>query len=166
MVLHNASLGQGIHLAMEDWLEDINIQVLKQGGAGEAENLLEQARLRVNPKLPSRLRCFYLNHDKEVALGRIKKWGFTDRELVRCYSIRSSVFYHHADVRLFEQLATDPTQTHLAEKYWETFEPKDANERQYLEVLVNGALYFPDWHEFTQIDQKELLKWQSANKNS
>ncbi|MUL16339.1 hypothetical protein [Aliivibrio fischeri] len=163
MVLHNANCGQGIHVAMENLLDGIEVTVQKVGGAGEAERLIEEARLRINPQLPSRLRCFYLNHDKYVALARIQAWGFTERELVRCYSIRSSAFYHYADVRLFEVLAKDPTQVHLAEQYWDTFNPQDPKERQFLEVLVNGALYFPDWKQFPRIDENELIKWQEAN---
>lgn len=164
MVLHNANNGQGIHPAMEDLLNGIKVTVQKAGNAGEAERLIEEARLKINPNLPSRLRCFYLNYDKEVALARIKAWGFTERELVRCYSIRSNAFYHHADVRRFEALAADLSQLQLAEQYWETFDPQTPEERQYLEVLVNGCLYFPDWQSFPRIDENALIKWQTANK--
>jgi hypothetical protein len=71
MILHNAHLGEGVVIAMDDLLKGIAPRTLKRGASKEAEETLEKVRQDSFPHLPSRLRCFFLNYDKDVAEKRM-----------------------------------------------------------------------------------------------
>ena len=159
MLLHNAKKAHGLVLAQEDLLAGIEPVSLKVGNAQKAEQLLEEVRKETFPTLPSRLRCHYLNYDKETAEQRAQQWGWDNRCLARCFIIRSGGFFHHADVEIFELLAHDAQNRNLAYQYWQTFHPSSPAEVTRLEVLANSALYFPDWQEFPEVDVEALALW-------
>lgn len=160
MLLHNAKKAHGLVLAQEDLLIGIKLVSLKNGSPQKAENLLEEVRKENFPNLPSRLRCHYLNYDKDTAEQRAMRWNWKDKHLARCYIIRSGGFFHHADIEIYERLARcDPQNRELAYQYWQTFHPSSPSEFSRLEVLANSALYFPDWQGFPEVDTNALEQW-------
>ncbi len=164
MLRNNALSSNGLVLAHEDLTSGIGLSTQKEGSAREAELLLEKIRKENFPHLPSRLRCHFLNYDKETAQHRAEDWGWQRRSLERCYLVLSSGYFHYADVSIFEKLANGESEQklELANEYWKTFQPSSVDEFKRLEVLANSCLYFPDWNEFIQIDRESLVRFNDA----
>lgn len=161
VVLHNASLAKGLLISPTAMARGFKSEPksLKRGAAAEAEELLEVLRKEKFPERPSRLRCFFLNRDKDVAEYRMRDSLRGHKTLVRCFIVLNGAKIHHADGRLYEQLEGRPDDAALASKYWETFTPSNEEERRHLEVVADCALYFPDWKTFPTIPFESMKQW-------
>lgn len=158
LLLHNARLGQGIALAMEDLMQGISPVSMKTGVPKHAEEIFEDVRGISFPHRPSRLRSHFLNYDKAVAETRQAEWGWSGRRLVRCYALLSSAKFHYADIRDYESAACGHLTTALAESYWKDYDEAKIP-REHVEVLADAALYFPDWRDFDEVDSADLTRW-------
>lgn len=152
-VLHNARLGNGVVIALDDLLSGITHATLKGGTSKEAELLLEKIRGERFPEKPSRLRSYFLNYSKHVAERRENTMFRGNRKLVRCQVVLNSAKFHHADVDIYERLTGRPDDVNLAAKYWEEFKPVTQAEFDRLEVIADSMLYFPDWKNFPLLDR-------------
>ena len=56
--------------------------------------------------------------------------------------------------RIYERLDGRPDDNSLAMQHWKAFDPRTDEDRRFLEILVDGALYFPDWKTFPTFRQK------------
>jgi hypothetical protein len=138
-------------------------KTLKGGAARDAETLLEAVRIELYPTLPSRLGCYFLNQDRDAATHRMADSLRGNKTIVRCLLVLNGAKVHFADSRIYERLEGRPDDVSLAMQYWQAFDPKTAEDRRSLEVLVDGALYFPDWKTFPTIPTESLLAWQIDN---
>jgi hypothetical protein len=162
-LLHNAFLGKGLVLSLSTLLEGIEPVTMKGGAGGAAERALEQIRQARYPDLPSRLRCYFLNLDRATAEKRALSMFRGARKSVRCHFVLNGGRYHFADLGVYEALEGRPDDIPLAEKYWSRFEPANVDEQNRLEILADSALYFPDWQDFSTLDDDVLLRWQKDN---
>ena len=162
-VLHNASLGKGLLPSPTVMNDGIEPKSLKGGAAKDAEILLEDVRVKDYPALPSRLCCYFLNKDEDVAVHRMADILRGNKTLVRCLLVMNGAKIHFADSRIYERLEGRPDDRDLAISYWQPFDPKNDEDRRHLEILIDGALYFPDWQEFPTISTESLLNWQKNN---
>lgn len=161
-VLHNARIGQGVVMALDDLLAGIEPATLKGGAAKEAELLLEKIRRERFPEKPSRLRSFFLNYSKHVAELREKTMFRGHRRLVRCHVVLNSAKFHHADVEIYDKLTGCPDDENLAASYWEEFRPVTEAEFERLEVIADSMLYFPDWKDFPLLKFSAIVEWQNS----
>lgn len=162
-VLHNASLAKGLLISPTNMADGMELKSMKSGAAADAENLLEALRQEYCPERPSRLRCYFLNRDRDVAEYRMGDTLRGNKTLVRCFLVLNGAKVHYADSRIYERLEGRPDDANLAIKYWETFEPKSEDDRRSLEIIADCALYFPDWETFPTIPFETLVKWQQDN---
>jgi hypothetical protein len=162
-VLHNASIGHGLVTSLEVLLSGIEPKPNKGGAAADAEWLLEDVRANEFPEKPSRLRAYFLNHDRGLAELRARDMFRDARQISLCHLIRNGGRYHFADVGLYEQLEGRPDDRALARRYWSNFVPTDPQQQRRLEVLADSALYFPEWKTFPQLDHDSLLNWMHDN---
>lgn len=162
ILLHNAFIGNGLVVPMRLLLGELPLSTEKRGAAAEAEELLEKVRAREYPNRPSRMRCHYLNFDKPIAEQRVNTMFRKVRLLTRCF-IAGEGPVHLADVGIYERLEGRP-HIDLARKYWEPFLPKTEEEVSRVEVLVDTALYFPDWRSFPTLSDDVLIAWQAQYK--
>lgn len=162
-VLHNAAIGKGLLPSPTVMNQGIAPKTLKGGAGRDAETLLEVVRIEQYPALPSRLRSYFLNQDKNSATYRMADSLRGNKTLVRCLLVLNGAKVHFADSRIYEQLEGRPDDKSLAMQYWQGFDAKTDDDRRYLEVLVDGALYFPDWKTFPTIPTESLLAWQTDN---
>ncbi len=165
LTLHNAKIGRGFVVALDDLLKGINPTTLKNGASKEAELLLEKVRLESFPEKPSRLRSYFLNYDKRTAEIRKIHMFRDDRELVRCQVILNSAKFHHGDVRIYEALTGRPDDTVLAKRYWQIYEPNSEQDFINLEVIADSMLFFPDWEQFPTIDESHLARWNNERRS-
>lgn len=162
-VLHNAALGKGLLPSPTVMNDGITPKTLKGGAAKDAETLLEAVRIEHHQTLPSRLRCYFLNQNEHVATHRMADSLRGNKTIVRCLLVLNGAKVHFADSRIYERLEGRPDDKSLAMQYWQSFDPKTDEDRRCLEVLVDGALYFPDWRTFPTIPTESLLAWQIDN---
>lgn len=163
LVLTNASLGEGLLSSPTTMGHGMGLKSMKGGAAAEAEDLLELTRLEHYPAQPSRLRCYFLNLDKEVAEHRMRDTLRGNKTLVRCFMVLNGAKVHFADTRIYERLEGRPDDIALAVRYWETFEPKTESDGKSIEMVADCALYFPDWKTFPQSSDESLIQWQQDN---
>ncbi len=163
LVLHNAALGKGLLPSPTVMYEGMVPKTLKGGSGKQAEISLETIRTELYPMLPSRLCCYFLNKDKDVATHRMADILRGNKTLVRCRLVQNSAKIHFADSRLYEQLEGRPHDKVLATRYWQAFAPKNDEDHRNLEILFDGALYFPDWKTFETIPMDSLRAWQIDN---
>lgn len=162
IVLHNARIGKGVVIALDDLLSGLAPSTLKGGVGKESELLLEKIRIERFPEKPSRLRSYFLNYSKHVAEHREKTMFRGNRKLVRCHVILNRAKFHHGDVGIFEKLTGRPDDENLAASYWEEFKPVTEAEFDRLEVIADSMLFFPDWKEFPVLNQDTLVAWENS----
>lgn len=159
LLLHNAIIGRGVVVPMDVLLQDLPASTNRAGVTHEVEMTLERVRCLEYPQLPSRLRCHFLNYDRDVAEFRQQAMFRMQRRLCRCHLVGGGSI-HTADVDIFDRLQGRPDDEALARRYWHPFLPSSEAERFRLEVLTSSALYFPDWESFPRLRDDALLAWQ------
>ena len=165
LTLHNAKIGEGMVLAMDDLLRSIKpapFRTSKQ--AQKVEETFESIRLAYYPHKPSRLRCYFLSLSEDSAKKRQKECGWSNRKIVKCRLILSSGRFHYANIREYEEpakneyIGSKDIEAH-AHRYWNKCSESNL-EVNNIEVLADCALYFPDWSTFSllQVDSSDLEK--------
>jgi len=162
-VLHNAHLGKGLLPSPTTILEGMEPDTQKGGVGRNTEIFLEDVRTELFQEHPSRLRCYFLNLDKDIATRRMNDILRGNKKLVRCFIVSNNTKIHFADNRIYEQLENNPDDKNLAIRYWQTFDYQKNNSSHNLEILVDGPLYFPDWETFPTISQDTMMSWQVDN---
>jgi hypothetical protein len=162
-VLHNAKLAKGLLISQTHMAHGIAPTTLKGGAGAAAETLLESVRRAQFPAMPSRLQCYFLNHDRDTAEFRMRDSLRGNRTLVRCHIVLNGARVHFADSRVYEKLEGRPDDHALATSYWQQFDPKSEDDWKSLEVIADAALYFPDWATFPTIPFETLARWQEDN---
>ncbi len=111
-------------------------------GSDPKEQVFERIRQEKFPHLPSRLKTFYLFESKASAEAMRNLWfPGESRQLVEA-RIWTRAKIHHADSRWLDGNESDWVSR--AERYWlgdMTTDPR-------IEVIVHGAVYFPNWSSF------------------
>ena len=161
-VLHSARISCGLVISAAQMKHGMKPKTLKGGVAAEAEDLLESVRRTHFPTFPSRLECYFLNQDREVAEYRMRDTLRGNNTLVRCRIVLNGATLHFADSRVYERLEGSPDNT-VAMAYWRRFDPKTDEERRNLEILADAQLFFPDWRTFPTLSVESLLEWQQDN---
>ena len=163
--LHNASVGEGLVIALDDLLVGVKPSTVARSLRKIAEETLEKVRREKFPNQPSRYRCFYLNSRRDIAAQRLQmEFSGQERLVTSCYLIRDSGRFHFGDVRIYDTLVGQPEDTSLAAKYWATsYMPAKDSDHKNLEILADSALYFPEWRTFTKIDPVTSVNWKRDN---
>lgn len=109
----------------------------------EKEALFEKIRLERYPHRPSRLKTLYVLDDYSLVTRALTEW-FPDekKEVYECRLLLGSTT-HKADTLWLN--APQEGWLASAEKYWEGV----MTDTPFPEVLVHGALYFPEWESFS-----------------
>ena len=162
-VLHNAHIGKGLLPSPTTMLDGMEPNTQKGGVGRDTEIFLEEVRVELFQERPSRLRCYFLNLDKDIATHRMNDTLRGDKKLVQCFIVSNNTKVHFADSRIYEQLENKPGDKNLAIRYWQTFDYQKNNNSRDLEILVDGPLYFPDWQKFPTISQDTFISWQIDN---
>jgi len=143
MLINNARVGQGICYSMSvinrDAPDAVSLQSLK-GRTDAKEIAWEAARASGAPSLPTRNGAFFLFDDEDLAVDRSARWfQGQQRLLVRArIVVGSTVFRGDAEWLHVDEPEQWPDR---ARRYWSG----EMTETPSPEVLVHGALYFPDW---------------------
>jgi hypothetical protein len=107
----------------------------------DKEAIWEQIRLKDFGSLPTRQHALFLFNDEEQASTACKSWFVgQDRVIVEARIVRGATFHRADAVWLEGKPETWPLN---AANYWRgkmTAYPRP-------EVIVDGAVYFPDWRE-------------------
>lgn len=110
-----------------------------------AEIALEDIRRRRFPEKPSRLASYFLSLDLQEAERRLPYWwtASQEREIVRCNIIIDNAKIHFGDYTYFDDFMSYERED-SALRYWNG----EMRDKSNIEVVVQGALYFPDWRDF------------------
>lgn len=107
------------------------------------EALFEDIRRTKFPYHPSRLKTLYVFDDYSLVQRALDEWFPSEEKIVHeCRLLQGSVT-HRADTVWLNSL---PIQwAEYAGRYWDG----SMSETPFPEVLVHGAIYFPDWEMFS-----------------
>lgn len=148
IVRHNARLGGGIHIQISKLPGGKNFRFQVKN---DVEQKFEEIRQAHYLNKPSRFECWYLSESQTLAEKRIRGWFRGPFDVVRCRILKAEARIHRADVKLFE-MCSDHYNERLVHDYWKGG-MSDGSE---VEVLVDAALYFPDWEKFPLLDLTTL----------
>lgn len=108
----------------------------------EKEALFEEIRRSRYPQYPSRMKSLYVFDDYALVKRALTEWFPNDNKTIYECRILSGSITHKADAVWLNSLQHEwPVN---AEKYWSG----QMSDHPFPEVLVHGALYFPDWEQF------------------
>jgi hypothetical protein len=106
------------------------------------ESIFEEVRQALNPKLPSRLKSLHVFDDHALVERALKERSANEQQASHeCRLIEGSVI-HKADAAWLN--ADESQWRESAEKYWHGL----MTHTPFPEILVLGAVYFPDWQGF------------------
>ena len=109
----------------------------------EKEALFEKVRLEKFPHRPSRLKTLYVFDDYSLVQRALAEWFPNEKkEVHECRVLLGSVT-HRADTSWLNRSPNEWASR--AEKYWEGM----MTDSPFPEVLIHGALYFPEWRSFS-----------------
>lgn len=103
------------------------------------ERIYEDERLKINPALPSRLKCLWVLPEEHLA-ERLQYWTgqLNSRKLVK---LSCSGNVHHADQRfLLTQPFNFPMQRYMSHKYWSGEMMDEINKTANEEILFTGEI--------------------------
>lgn len=129
---------------------------LRSGQTKDAEDLLEDVRKQVCPEAPSRLECYFVSSSREVAQLRLNELR-GERDIFRCRILNDGNVYP-ADIRLFQRVC-DTLRRIDAERYWAGVD-LEMIDQSYVEYLVGGSLYFPDWETLPDLNLGKIALYQ------
>jgi hypothetical protein len=139
---HNVFLGKGFVRTVSAMdLADAVTPYSAHGRENPKELLWDETRKKVDLRLPSRLGAMFLVASEEVAHTIIAKWfSHENRNILRARVVVGSVAFI-ADAIWLD--ANEPDWPANSEKYWRG----EQSLRPIPEVIVHGAVYFPDWEQ-------------------
>jgi len=106
------------------------------------ERVFEEIRLKHYPTCPPRLKTLYVFDDPDIAERARAEWFRDEPKIVHECRILAGSVVHRAD-SIWLNCPRSDWQA-CAHRYWRG----DVSENPFPEVLVHGALYFPDWQTF------------------
>lgn len=110
----------------------------------EKERVFEDVRRTSYPACPSRLKTLYVFDNR----------GFADRALAEWYSSEPKVAYECRVLAHSVLHRTDAAWLNYSRDQWPACAHRywrgEMSQNPFAEVLVHGALYFPDWQEFPE----------------
>ena len=144
---HNILVGKGVCgstsvLARQPGLEAVSTMYGFQAQQDTKEQLWEGARLAEDENLPTRIGSFFLFESEQLANAANDNWySKNKRQLVKARIVMPSRLHRADTVWLDCNDSDEATWRTNAEKYWRG----EMTENPFPEVIVDGALYFPDW---------------------
>ncbi|PLK49559.1 hypothetical protein C0V76_03735 [Uliginosibacterium sp. TH139] len=104
--------------------------------------MFEEIRSARYPTCPPRLKSLYVFDDYALVERALREWFQNERKVVRECRLLVGAVTHKADTAW---LNAHPAQwAQFAERYW----VGEMTDNPFPEVLVHGALYFPEWESF------------------
>jgi hypothetical protein len=145
---HNVRCGRGelasisCAIAANPGLENAQTPYSMSRLSDVKEAVFENVRRAKFPDRPQRLKALFVFDDRALAERALKEW-FTNeqRPFHECRIVIESNI-HKAD-SLWLNASAEQFEENAA-KYWQG----EMTARPFPEVIVNGALYFPDWESF------------------
>jgi len=145
-MFHNAYLQEGLlrsasAISRIDGLELVVSPYSLTAMTDDKEQVWERVRASSFGSLPSRVRALFLLDSKDIVTRVLREWfGNEGRHVVKSRIVAMSAF-HRADAKWLDCLEND-WEDH-ARRYWSG----EMSDDPIPEVLVDGAVYFPDWRE-------------------
>jgi hypothetical protein len=106
------------------------------------EQVFEEIRKARYPTRPPRLKSLYVFDDYGLVQRALREWFPNERKTPHECRILLGAVIHKADTAWLNANSEQWRQN--AEKYWQGA----MTQNPFPEVLVHGALYFPDWQKF------------------
>ncbi|MBB2154791.1 hypothetical protein HLH33_00455 [Gluconacetobacter diazotrophicus] len=147
-VLHNARLNNGIiHSISALSLPGATTPYNMLNSQQEKENVWEEVRnsSRAFRQLPSRHNAFYCFSSREDAERAKAEWFKEEDKILIDVKITENAIFHVADSKYLNYVK--PEWHVAAQNYWAGM----ATEEPFFEVVVHGAVYFPEWQSFNPI---------------
>lgn len=144
-LLHNAVLHEGLSLSVSAIAEEPGLQNAVTPYALKVmndpkEQAWENVRRAINPNLPSRSKSLYVFDREDLAQAAMAQWFPRERRsLIRTRVVAGSAM-HRADARWLDCVDAGMWEGH-ASCYWRGI----MTEQPFPEVLVHGAVFFPEW---------------------
>lgn len=143
---NNVQVGSGAFcstskIAEEPGLQNAHTRYSFYNQNDKKEALFEDVRNHSYPHLPTRIKALYLFDDYRLAEEAKTKWFAGEDRVARECRIFVDTIIHRADA---SWLNTTPDQWQdAAHSYWKGEE----SNAPFMELVVKGWLYFPDWRE-------------------
>jgi hypothetical protein len=106
------------------------------------EKIFEEIRKSKYPNCPSRLKSLYVFDDYGLVERALKEWFPNERKTPRECRLLLDAVTHKADTVWLNANSDQWMQN--SEKYWQG----EMTQSPFPEVLIHGALYFPDWQTY------------------
>jgi hypothetical protein len=145
ILLHNVRNHEGICWSMSvvrtvPDLQDVFTMYGKFNPSPEKEKVWEEARLTINPALPTRMHSFFLFDDETIANRANDSWFAGQNRLKVEARVTVGARTHRADGRWIEDSDAGRWRFN-AEQYWRG----EMTSNPLAEIIVEGAIYFPGW---------------------
>lgn len=108
------------------------------------ETLFEEIRCTRYPHRPSRMKTLYIFDDYSLVQRAQMEWFPNEKKIVHECRVLVGSVTHKADTTWLNALPNQWTVN--AQKYWEGV----MTAAPFPEVLVHGAIYFPDWESLRE----------------
>jgi hypothetical protein len=144
---HNVRLARGelvsvSAIAADPYLEKAQTPYSMARLADVKEAVFENVREAQFPDRPQRLKALFVFDDLSLAERALKEWFPNEQRLLHECRIVCGSNIHKADA-LWLNASAEQFEENAA-KYWQG----EMTASPFPEVIVSGALYFPDWESF------------------
>jgi hypothetical protein len=143
-LLHNVHLGEGVTHSISFHRKNGEHAVSPYGfvrGPSPKETSWDETRKAIAPDAPTRVHALFLFDEERIARDIVATWFVgEDRTLLKArVDLKAKIL--RVDARWLD--AHEPQWTANASRYWRgemTADPRP-------EIIVEGAVYFPDWRD-------------------
>jgi hypothetical protein len=147
LIRNNARVGKGVvwsvsAIALLPGLSRAVTHYSVGATAKPKELFWEQVRAESYPALPSRFKSLYCFETRDFADRAARDWFGNEVRIPLELRIATAAIIHRCDAMLLERPETEWKQS--AERYWNG----EMTDSPFPEMLVHGAVYFPDWEQF------------------
>ena len=151
---NNLKVGKGLIVAISKAIESEPQLRNAQSGYSlfhlnkEKENVFEEIRKADFPEKPSRMKALFVFESQKDAERAQMKWFANEDRKIHLAWIRKGAKIHVGDSNWLncEQNRWQKN----AERYWKEEKSTDP----FIELVVHGYLYFPDWERITSAQEK------------
>jgi len=126
-------------------LKDVHTPYSLSNINDEKEKMFELIRKEHYRPKPTRLKSMFLFDSEQLAQKAIESWFQNERRKLHECKVASDASIHKADTYWLN--CNEEDWIEFAHKYW----TGEMSNSPFQEILVNGALYFPEWRDFQRL---------------
>ena len=134
------SVSAGITVEPEIWNAQTPYSMVRIND--EKERIFEQTRQAEFPACPPRMKTLYVFDTLDLVERASEEWFQNERKIIHGCRVISGAVTHKADTVWLN--STEDQWLVNSRKYWNG----TMSDNPFPEVLVHGAIYFPDWEEW------------------